>query len=81
MPLFRIREQSPPPKPSPAHHRGGLLHACKTHLQLQDIVSKTNFNILQFVLQFYKNNNRKPCFSKACGCFEMVEATGVEPVS
>lgn len=72
---------SPLPEALSRHHRGGLLHACKTHLQLQDIVSKTNFNVLQFVLQFYKNNNRKPCFSKACGCFEMVEATGVEPVS
>ncbi len=30
---------------------------------------------------FYKNNNRKCFVSNACGCFEMVEATGVEPVS
>lgn len=44
---------------------------------LETIISKTDFN----VLQFYKNKNRKPCFSKTCGCFEMVEATGVEPVS
>lgn len=33
------------------------------------------------VLQFYKNKNRKRSVSNACGCFEMVEATGVEPVS
>jgi hypothetical protein len=33
---------------------------------------------LQFVLQFYKNKNRKHSFSNACGCFEMVEATGYD---
>lgn len=33
---------------------------------------------MQFVLQFYKNKNRKPCFSKTCGCFEMVEARGYD---
>ena len=46
-------------------------------LKIQYIVSKSRYH----VLRFYKNNNRKPCFSKTCGCFEMVEATGVEPVS
>ena len=46
-------------------------------LKIQYIVSKSRYH----VLRFYKNNNRKPCFSKTCGCFEMVEATAVEPVS
>ena len=46
-------------------------------LKIQYIVSKSRYH----VLRFYKNNNRKPCFSKTCGCFEMVEATGVEHVS
>ena len=41
------------------------------------IVSKSRYH----VLRFYKNNNRKHSISNACGCFEMVEATGVEPVS
>ncbi len=36
---------------------------------------------LHFVLHFHKNKNRKRSFSNAYGCFEMVEATGVEPVS
>ena len=46
-------------------------------LKIQYIVSKSRYH----VRRFYKNNNRKPCFSKTGGCFEMVEATGVEPVS
>jgi hypothetical protein len=46
-------------------------------LKIQYIVSRSRYH----VLRFYKNNNRKLCFSKTCGCFEMVEATGVEPVS
>jgi len=50
-------------------------------LKIQYIVSKSRYNVLRFVLRFYKNKNRKPCFSKTCGWFEMVEATGVEPVS
>lgn len=41
------------------------------------IVPKSYYN----VLKFYKNKNRKRSVSNACGCFEMVEATGVEPVS
>jgi len=45
--------------------------------KLQYIVSKSRYH----VLRLYKNNNRKRSFSNACGCFEMVEATGVEPVS
>ena len=44
---------------------------------LQGIVSKTDFN----VLQFYKSKNRKRPFSSTCGCFEMVEARGIEPLS
>ena len=50
-------------------------------LKIQYIVSKSHYNVLRFVLRFYKNNNRKHSISNACGCFEMVEATGVEPVS
>ena len=46
-------------------------------LKIQYIVSKSRYH----VLRFYKNNNRKHSISNACGCFEMVEATGVEPVS
>lgn len=54
------------------------LHAA---LKIQYIVSKSRYHVLRFVLQFYKNKNRKHSISNACGCFEMVEATGVEPVS
>ena len=50
-------------------------------LKIQYIVSKSHYNVLRFVLRFYKNKNRKRSISNACGCFEMVEATGVEPVS
>lgn len=46
-------------------------------LKIQYIVSKSRYH----VLRFYKNNDRKHSISNACGCFEMVEATGVEPVS
>lgn len=46
-------------------------------LKIQYIVSKSRYH----VLRFYKNKNRKRSFSNAYGCFEMVEATGVEPVS
>ena len=46
-------------------------------LKIQYIVSKSRYH----VLRFYKNNNRKHSISNACGCFEMVEATGVEPVA
>lgn len=44
-------------------------------LKIQYIVSKSRYH----VLRFYKNNNRKHSISNACGYFEMVEATGVEP--
>lgn len=47
----------------------------------QDKAFKRRFHVLQSVLHFQENNNRKYWLAVTCGWFEMVEATGVEPVS
>lgn len=80
MPLFRIREQSPR-SPFPLTAGEGFFIPAVHGNFPQYIVSKSHYNVLRFVLRFYKNKNRKCCISSTCGCFEMVEATGVEPVS
>lgn len=37
--------------------------------------------LMQKLMHFQENKNRKSYISKTCGCKEVVEARGVEPLS